>query len=101
MAYDRFRDEKIRKLGTKLISESAVEQGGLSGREVELPISYRIWRLRLFFVGKRAYYLLVAAPKFLENQRRFLDSFRLATPRGEAKPEAIRVKNRTTSPTAI
>lgn len=74
---DQDRDDVIAHFGATLRSETHIELGGISGREAELTKSYRTWRTRSFVIGNRLYRVTAAAPKWGENQRRFLDSFRL------------------------
>lgn len=81
---DQDREEGVAHLGATLRSETRIELDGIAGREAELTKSYRIWRTRSFVVGNRLYRVTAAAPKWGENQRRFLDSFRLV-PLGDPK----------------
>ena len=72
---NRSRQRMLTGSSARLVHERDIEQGGLKGRELELRNSYRIWRLRLFVIGNRGYEVATSSPEFLENQRRFLDSF--------------------------
>jgi hypothetical protein len=80
---NRDRDAVAAHFGATLRSETRVDVGGIVGREAELTKSYRTWRTRSFVVGNRLYRVTAAAPKWGENQRRFLDSFRITQAAGQ------------------
>jgi Zn-dependent protease len=80
-AGDAWMDESVQELGreteTLVVHSEPITVAGLPGREFELRAPRRFLRARLFTVANRRYRVSSSAPAPSENQRRFIESFRI------------------------
>ena len=74
------RDRVLEETRLTLESEKPITHAGFPGTELTLSNSYRTGTVRIFVVGNRLYRLSATAPEVGEEQRRFLDSFKLRDP---------------------
>ncbi len=76
--YDKNRDNAVKGVRGKLLSDNEFSNGGVTGREIYIQTETRVLRGRMFFHGKRFYLILAVLPG---NQIRtdvinkYMDSF--------------------------
>lgn len=76
--YDKNRDNAIKGVRGKLLSENEFSRGSFTGREIYIQTETRVLRGQMFFHGKRFYLVLAVLPGNqirTEAINKYLDSF--------------------------
>lgn len=60
--YDKNRDNAVKGVRGKLLSDNEFSNGGFTGREIYIQTETRVLRGRMFFHGKRFYLILAVLP---------------------------------------